>query len=128
ERQQLGPVEARRVGFLERVAPALLPLPDEIREERARTADGALDERAVDLGESARDAAEEDGLRHGLARGGEVSDVVVAEVRRRVAQQDRARAVVEARRDAQLAALRPDRIVVVNAIDRDRVVPLDELR
>ena len=47
------------------------------------------------------------GLGHRVAGGGEVTDVVVAEVRRRVAQQDRARAVVEARRDLQLAALRP---------------------
>ena len=114
EREQLGPVEARRVGVLERVALALLPVPDEIGEERARPADAALEEGEVDLGESARDAAEEDGLGHGLARGGEVADVVVAEVRRRVAEQDRARPVVEARRDTQLAALRPDRIVVVN--------------
>src|SRR5207245_5631341 len=51
-----------------------------------------------------------------------------AEVRRRVAQQDRARAVVEARRDPKLAKLGPHRIVIVLAVDADRVVPLDELR
>ena len=102
--------------------------PIEIGEERARPAHAALEEREVQLREAPRDAAEEDGLGHRLAGGGEVADVVVAEVRRRVAEQDRARAVVEARRDAQLAELRPHRVVVVLAVDGDRVVPLDELR
>src|SRR5256885_15857170 len=40
----------------------------------------------------------------------------------------RARAVVEARRDAELAALGPDGIVIVVAVDADHVAPLDELR
>src|SRR3989441_5120232 len=53
---------------------------------------------------------------------------VVAEVRGRVAEEDRARAVVEARRDAELAALGPHGIVIVVAVDADHVVPLDELR
>src|SRR4029450_647383 len=113
QREELGPVQPRRVGVLERILLSLFPVADQIGEEGARPAHPALEEREVDLGEAARDAAEEDGLGHRLAGRGEVTDVVVAEVRRRVPEQDRARAVVEARRDAKLAALRPDRIIVV---------------
>src|SRR5439155_1519572 len=128
QREQPRPVQSRRVRVLECVALALLPVADEIGVERACPAGAALQEREVQLGEAAGDAAEEDRLGHGLAGGGEVADVVVAEVRRRVAEQDRARAVVEARRNAQLAELLPHRLVVVLAVDGDRVIPLDELR
>src|SRR5207302_10605282 len=99
------PVQSRRVRVLEGVTLTLLPVADEIGIEGACPARAALQEREVQLGEAAGHAAEEDGLGHGLAGGGEVADVVVAEVRRRVAEQDRARAVVEARRDAQVAEL-----------------------
>src|SRR5262249_61288436 len=87
-----------------------------------------LEEGEVQLGEAARDAAKEEGLRRSLTGRGEVTDVVVAEVRWRVPKQDRARAVVEARRNLQFAKLGPHRVVVVVAVDADRVVPLDELR
>src|SRR5438093_694400 len=97
QRQEPRPIEPRRVRVLERVQLALLPVADQVSEERARPAHAALEEGEVDLGEAAGDAAEEDGLGHGLAGGGEVADVVVAEVGRRVAQENRARAVVEAR-------------------------------
>src|SRR2546428_14148679 len=72
--------------------------------------------------------SEEERLADRVACGGEVADAVVAEVRRRVAKQHRARAVVEARRDAELAALDPDGIVIVVAVDADHAAPLDELR
>ena len=88
--------------FSMRLPVALLPVADEVGVEHAGPAHAALEEGEVQVGEAPGDAAEEDGLGHGVAGGGEVADVVVAEVRRRVAQQDRARAVVEARR--QLAA------------------------
>src|SRR3989441_3710158 len=121
-------IEPRGVGVLERLAISLLPVADEIGVERAGPAHAAFQEGEVQLREAPRDAAEEESLGHGLASGSEVADLAVAEVRRRVAEQDRARAVVEARRDAQLAALLPHRVVVVLAVDADRVVPLDELR
>jgi hypothetical protein len=57
-----------------------------------------------------------------------MADVVVAEVRRRVPQQDRARAVVKARRDPELTERGPHGIVAVLAVDADGVVPFDELR
>ncbi len=101
---------------------------DEIRVEHAGPADPALEEGEVQVGESPGDPAEEERLAHGVAGGSEVADVVVAEVRRRVAQQDGPRTVVEAGRDLELPALGPHGIVVVVAVDADHVVPLDELR
>src|SRR5207245_6615845 len=114
--EQALPVEPRGIRVLERVPLPLLPVPDEIRIERAGPAHPAFQEGEVQLGEAPGDAAEEDGLGHRLAGGGEVADVVVAEVRRRVAEQDRARAVVKARRDAELAQLLPPRLVVVSVV------------
>ena len=116
------------MGRLDGLPVPLLPVPDQIRVEHARPADAALEEGEVEVGEAARDPAEEEGLGDGVAGGGEMADVVVAEVGRRVAQQDGARAVVEARRHPELAALLPDGIVVVRAVDPDDVVPLDVLR
>ena len=113
---------------LEGLPVALLPVPDQIGVQRARPAHAAFQEGEVQLREAPGDPAQEEGLGHGLAGGGEVADVVVAEVRRRIAQEDRARPVVEARRDAQLAALLPHRVVVVRAVEADHVVPLHELR
>src|SRR5947209_19010498 len=66
---------------------------------------------------SAGDPTEEKRLAHGVAGRREVADVVEAKVRRRVPEQDRARPVVEARGDAQLATLLPHRIVVVVAVE-----------
>src|SRR5262249_553198 len=128
QRQQRRLIETSGIRVLERITLPLLPVPDEIRVERARPAHAALQEGEVQLREAARDAAEEEAFRRGRAGRGEVTDVVVAEVRRRVPEQDRARAVVEARRDLQFAELGPHRVVVVLAVDADRVVPLDELR
>src|SRR5439155_13486517 len=124
--EQRREVELVRVRRLDRLPVALLPVADEVRVEHARPADAALEEGEVQVREPARHAAEEEGLRDRVAGRGEVTDVVEAEVRRRVAEQDRARAVVKARRDAELAALDPHRIVVVVAVDDDHVVPLGE--
>src|SRR5262245_6343438 len=99
------------MGVLDGLAAALLPVADEVRVEHAGPAHAALEEGEVQVREAAGDAAEEQGLAHRVAGGGEVADVVVAEVRRGVAEEDRAGAVVEAGRDAELAALLPHRIV-----------------
>src|SRR5207247_1224979 len=98
QREDAGRVETGRTRVLERLRIPLLPVADEIGIERAGPAHPALQEGEVELGEPPGDAAEEEGLGHGLAGRGEVADVVVAEVRRRVAEQDRAGAVVEAGR------------------------------
>src|SRR2546426_10814190 len=81
QREQRGVIEARGVRVLERTPVPLLPVPDEIRVERAGPAHPALEEGEVQLRETARDAAEEEGFRRGLAGRGEGTRVVVAEVR-----------------------------------------------
>src|SRR4029453_2259413 len=121
-----GAVEIARVGAFDGLAIALLPVTDEIGVKHAGPADATLQEGEVEIREAAREAPEEESLAHRVARGGEVPDVVVAEVRRRVAQENGARPVVEAGRDLELAALLPHGIVVVVAVDADHVVPLDE--
>src|SRR6266403_4847155 len=97
ELEQPRAVEAGGMRGLDRLAVALFPVADEIRVEHARPAHPALEEREVQVGEAPRDAAEEEPLADGMAGGGEVADVVEAEVRGRVPQQYRAGAVVERR-------------------------------
>src|SRR6266581_19262 len=89
----------------------------EIRIEHAGPADPALEEGEVQVGEAAGHPAEEERLADGMAGGGEMADVVIAEIGRGVAQEDRPRAVVEARRDLELPALGPHGVVVVVAVD-----------
>src|SRR2546429_3960352 len=103
--QQPRAVEPGGMGGFDRLAVALFPVADEVRVEHARPAHPALEEREVQVGEAPRDAAEEQALADGVAGGGEVADVVEAEIRRRVPQKYRAGAVVEGRREPQLAAL-----------------------
>ena len=59
---------------------------------------------------------------------GEMADVVIGEVGRRIAQRLVAAGAVEGRRDANLAALRPDRIVIVEAVDAEDLVPDSKAR
>src|SRR5262249_39082363 len=75
------------------------------------------------LREAPGDSAEEDALGGSVAGRGEVADVVVREVHRRVPEALPAGAGMEGRRDAELDALLPERIVVVRAVEPDRVVP-----
>ncbi len=58
-----------------------------------------------------------------MAGGGEMADVVVREIGRRQTQALTARGAVEGRCDAQFDAFRPDRVVVVVAVDAEHVVP-----
>ena len=51
-----------------------------------------------------------------------MADMVVDEIRRRIAQPLAAGARMEGRRDAELDAFRPDRVVIVLAVDRQHVV------
>src|SRR5262245_9038339 len=64
-------VEARGIRVLEGVQLPLLPVPDEIGEQRAGPTHAAFQEGEVELGETARDTAEEQGFGHGLAGRGE---------------------------------------------------------
>ncbi len=124
--QQPPAVEPARVRGLDGLPVALLPVADEVRVEHAGPAHPALQEREVEVGKAPRDPAEEERLGHRVPRGGEVADVVVAEVGGRVAQEDRTRPVVEGRGQLEVAARPPHRVVVVRAVDADDVVPLHE--
>ena len=59
---------------------------DQIGKELAAPTDAAFEKAEVEVGETARDAAEEQGLGNGMAGGGEMADMVVSEIARRVAQ------------------------------------------
>jgi len=87
-----------------------------------RPTDAAFQEGPAQLGEAAGDAAEENALARGVARVGEMADVVVNEVGRRIAQRLRRAGAVERRRDFDVAAGFPHRIVVVIAIDAEHFV------
>ena len=63
-----------------------------------------------------------------MAGGGEMTDVVVDEVGRRQSQALIAARAVEGRGDPELQALRPDRVVVVLAVEGEHVVPDGEPR
>ena len=114
--------------MLERLSIALVPVTDEIGVEHAAPRHAALQEAEAQLGEAPGHAAEEDRLADRVAGGGEVADVVVREVRRRQPQPLAAHPGVEGRRDAVLRARLPERIVVVRAVEAERVVPDGEAR
>ena len=94
---------------------------DQIGEQLAAPADPAFEKAEAQIGEAPRHAAEEQGLGDGMAGGGEMADMVEGEVRRRIAQAEAAAAGVEGRRDLQLAAFLPDRVVIVLAVDAELV-------
>ena len=122
EAHQHPAIERPWIHLLERLAVAPLPVLDEVAEELRRPADSAFEECEPQLREAARDTAEEDRLGHRVAGSGEVTDVVVDEVRRRVPQPLITARAVEGGRDAELLALFPDGFVVVLAVDREHVV------
>ena len=120
--QQLA-VELVGVHALQRRGAAPLPMLDQIAEQLRAPADAAFEEGEVQFREAPRHAAEEDALGGRVAGVGEMADMVVDEVGRRVAQPLAAGARMEGRRDAELDAFRPDRVVIVEAVDAEHVVP-----
>src|SRR6185312_7111143 len=120
--QQLA-VELLRVHPIERRGAAPFPMLDQVAEKLAAPADAAFEEGEVEAWEAPCDAAEEDALRDRMAGGGEMADVVVDEVGRAVPEALAAGTRMEGGRDPNLQALRPDRVVIVRAIDAEDVVP-----
>ena len=80
------------------------------------------------VGNRLRDAAEEQRLRDRLVALREPADLVVLVARDRRVRPPADRARVERRRDAELDALRPHRVVVVRAVDAEAVLVEDEVR
>ena len=114
--------------MLERLAVALVPVSDQIGVEHGRPAHATLEEGEVESGKAPRHAAQEERLADRVAGGGEVTDMVVGEVGRRQAQALASEAGVEGGRDAQLDALGPELVVVVRAVEPERIVPGGESR
>ena len=73
--------------------------------------------------ESHRHATEHERAAGALVGGGEVADLVVGVVGRRHAGAPALAAGVEGRRDAELLAAAPDRVVVVERVVAERVDP-----
>ena len=106
------------------VAP--FPMLDQVTEQLAGPAHAAFEEGEPQSREAPGHTAQEDGLGDRVAGGGEMTDMVVDEVGRRQPQALVAARAVEGRSDTELLALRPDRIVVVIAVQRQDVVPNGE--
>src|ERR1700691_6229632 len=96
---------------------------DQVAEQLRAPADPTFEESEVELREAPGDAVEEDALGQRVGGGGEMADMVVDEVRRAVAQPLAAGARMEGRRDAELDAFCPDRVVIIRAVDAEHVVP-----
>jgi hypothetical protein len=69
-----------------------------------------LEKREIELRETARHPAEQNGLGDGVTGGGEMADVIVDKVGRRQAQSLAAAAAVESGRNADIEAFLPDRL------------------
>src|SRR5467141_428186 len=96
---------------------------DQVRVELTCPADATLEKRELERRETPRNAAHEYRFAHRLARRREMADVVVREIRCGLAKAEPARGAVKGRRDFQLDALRPHRVVIVFAVDREHVIP-----
>src|ERR1700747_1336697 len=94
---------------------------DQIGKQLARPAGAAFEEPKAQIGEAPRDAAEENGLGHRMAGGGEMADMVESEVAWPIAQAQAAAAGMEGRRDLELQALAPDRVVIVVAVEAELI-------
>ena len=125
---ELVPVDVGGVEAAHGLTAALLEVSDEVGVERRGPRHAALEEPEVEVGEPAGDATEEQRLGQRVVALAEHPDVVVhvARDRRPVLPAHGRR--VEGRRDAELAALLPDRVVVVRAVETEGVGPHRVLR
>src|SRR5438067_10873838 len=98
----------------------------QIAEQLRAPADTAFEEGEAQFREAPGNAAEEDALGGGMAGIGEMADMVIGEVGRRIPQRLIAAGRMESRRDLDVAALLPDRVVVVDAVDAEHLVPHGE--
>ena len=96
---------------------------DEVGVERRGPRDAALEEREVHVREPVRHPAEEQRLRQRVLTLGERAEMVVHVARDRAARAEPDEARVEGDRDAELLGGRPDRVVVVGAVDAELIEP-----
>ena len=93
---------------------------DDVVEQRERPGRAAFEKAEAQRGKTARDAAHEQRAAEVVGAGCKAAEVVEDVVARRVAIGVEDRRRVTHRRHFELDALRPERIVVVRRIDRDR--------
>src|SRR5262249_44157994 len=117
-------IELGRIHVRHALGAAPLPVLDQIAEQLAAPADATLEEGEAQVREAPGQPAEKQRLGDVVASVGEVADVVEREVRRAVALAVRAASGMEGRRDAELAALLPERVVVVLAVDAELIEAL----
>src|SRR5712664_4365312 len=125
---QQGTIELSRIHMLQRLAIAPFPVLGQVAEQLAGPAHAAFEEGESKVREAPGHPTQEDRLGDRVAGGREMPDVVVDEVGWRQPQALIAARAVEGRGDAELLALRPDRIVVVVTVESQHVVPDRETR
>src|SRR5208282_5632424 len=102
---------------LQRLGATPLPVLDQVAEQLRSPADAALEKRKPQFREAPGDAPQENRLGGGMAGSGEMADMIVGEIGRRQPQALVTTGTVEGRRDAQLDAFRPDRIIIIFAVE-----------
>src|SRR5688572_3952963 len=115
-------VEPRRIENLDGVAVALLPVVKHAAVQALRPRHPGLEESEPQRREPVGDAAEEQGFRDRLAALREATDLVVLVARDRGVRSPADRTGVKRRRDAELDALRPHRVVVVGTVDAEAIL------
>src|SRR5579875_2129753 len=117
-------VEIGRIVVLYRLAVALLPMADHVGVETGRPSDSAFEKGASELRKTPGDAAKKHRLTQRLAGRGEMADMVEHVIRDRAAAAPAHAGRMETWRDAELDALGPYRIVVVLAVEREKIEPV----
>src|SRR5579863_1050285 len=119
--QQLA-IEIGRINLRERPGVALFPVADQVAVELTGPANAAFEKGAAQRRKAPRHAANHQRLANCLGRRREMTDMVVGKIRRRHPETRAAAGAVKGRREAQLDALRPHRIVVIFAVEPESVV------
>ncbi len=117
-------IEVGRVVVLHSGAITLLPVTDEIAIQAASPSDSAFEEPELEFRKAPRHAGKEKSLAQPFAGRGEVADVVVHVVIDRRAKAQSLGARMKGRRDFQFDALGPYRVVIVSAVEAERVEPV----
>src|SRR5690348_86720 len=90
---------------------------EQVAVQQAGPAGATFEERHVKAGEAACHAAKKHRLAGGVVGGGKMADMVVDEIRRRQPQTRPPRTGMERRRDIELEAPRPHRVVIIVAVE-----------
>ena len=120
---QLVDIQTIRIEVKNRLGVALAPVTEKLRIQAAGPGHAALKEAEAQGRKTARHPAEEKRFGQRLMRSGERPDVVVHIVRHRARNSRVQVRAVRQRRHAQLHALRPERIIVVLAVEAESIEP-----